>query len=128
MDDEVEAMIEAAYAADRAGREHEAVAHYERAWKTGRVPPDAEPDFLVGFGSTLRNVGRIDEAVRVLGAAVAAHPDDLALRAFLALAQHSAGAHALALRSALDVVLALASGSPSLTRYARALGGYRDAL
>src|SRR5262245_32533467 len=101
MGETVEEMIEAAYAADRAGREEEAVGLYERAWRTGRVPREAERDFLVGYGSTLRNVGRFSDAVELLKAAVAAHPDDHALRSFLALAHHSAGDHPAALRAAL---------------------------
>ena len=103
---EVEVEIEKAYALDREGREREAIVHYERAWALG-VPEEARRRFLVGFGSTLRNVGRADEAVAVLTEAVAAYPDYPALHAFLALALLSAGHAKAAVATMLGVTLDL---------------------
>jgi tetratricopeptide (TPR) repeat protein len=118
---------ERAYAHDREGREHEAVAHYEAAHRLGG-PSRERAGFLLGYGSTLRNVGRLDESLAVLRAAVEEHPDHHALRCFLALTLHSLGRHGEAMAAMMDVALALRAGSPSITRFARALEEYRDLL
>src|SRR5262245_51110787 len=98
----------AAYACDRIGLERDAIVHYERAWHLG-VPAAERPGFLVGFGSTLRNVGRAEDAVARLAEATIEYPDDPSLRAFLALALHSTGQSALALATMLEAALAAAA-------------------
>ena len=122
----VEEEIAAAYACDKDGRETDAIVHYERAWMLG-VPEDKRRRFLVGFGSTLRNVGRADDAVAVLSDAVAAYPDYPALRAFLALALHSAGHPRAALAAMLGVALDVDPGG-RFDGYERALVEYHQEL
>lgn len=124
--DDVRAQLAAAYACDRIGREHEAVTYYDRAWQLG-IPTDERPRFFVGYGSTLRNVGRIDEAVSRLTEATLEYPADLALLAFLALAQHSAGRFALSLSTLLEAALRAARPG-SFGPYARALAEYQAEL
>ena len=119
------AQAAAAYACDRLGREAEAVGYYQRAFELGG-PPDDRAGFLLGFGSTLRNVGRADDAVAVLAEAVAEFPDHAALRAFLALALGAVGQHALALATMLEAGLAVAP--TAFAPYRRALGAYQQAL
>ena len=72
--DDVEARIRAAYALDGAGHESAAVTHYDAAWALG-VPADRRQRFVVGYGSTLRNVGRLEQSVALLAEASAADPD-----------------------------------------------------
>ena len=122
---DVAVRVEAAYACDRFGTEHDAIAHYDAAWRLG-VPDGERKKFLVGYGSTLRNVGRADEAVALLSEAIAAHPDYAALKAFLALALHSAGHVDAAIATALDVAIDV--GREALHPYDRALTFYRDEL
>ena len=62
--------------------------------------------WYVQFGSTLRNVGEYAESVAVLSEGHTRFTDDVAIACFLALAQHSAGEPARALRTALEMVLA----------------------
>lgn len=124
--DDVQAQIAAAYAHDRAGDERGAIRYYERAWELG-VPEEQRKRFLVGFGSTLRNVGRADDAVAILAAAVQAYPDYAALRAFLALALHSTGHARAALATMLGVALDTA-GAGSFDGYERALTEYHQEL
>ncbi len=119
--DDVRALAAAAYACDREGREHDAVGYYQRAFDRGG-PPDDRAGFLLGFGSTLRNVGRVDDAVAVLAVAVVEFPDHAALRAFLALALHGAGHPTLALATMLDA--GLAAAPTAFAPYRRALGDY----
>lgn len=123
--EDVGVLAEAAYACDRDGREAEALGYYQRAFDLGG-PPDDRAGFLLGFGSTLRNCGRADDAVAVLAAAVLEFPDDAALRAFLALALHGAGHPALALATMLDA--GLATAPTAFAPYRRALGDYAREL
>ncbi len=125
--EDVRLQIAAAYACDRAGDEQLAVKFYDAAWKLG-VPEDEQAEFLVGYGSTLRNVGRASEAVKILGALVRQRPNDHAARCFHALALHSADRPARALAELLNVVLALHAPSPSLGKYQRALSEYAEEL
>ena len=124
--DNVAVRIEAAYACDRSSRELEAIVHYDAAWRLG-VPDPEQESFLVGYGSTLRNVGRTGEAVMLLRNAVATHAESAPLKLFLALAYHSAGENARALATMLDGVLEIARGRP-LDGYERALAFYQREL
>jgi hypothetical protein len=118
-----------AYALDREGREAEAVVHYDAAWRMGGPPAGEDrAGFLLGYGSTLRNVKRLDESLAILDAAIAELPDDQALRCFRALTLHSLGRHAEALAAMMEVAVALRDASPSITRYSRALRSYRNEL
>lgn len=120
------AQVAAAYAADRIGAEKEAVMFYDRAYALG--PPEEDRlGFLLGYGSTLRNVGRLDQAVEVLQAATREYPQDAALRAFLGLALHSAGRHDQAMYSLLQAAL-MAARHDGFGPYARALREYLDEL
>lgn len=125
--DDVGLQIEAAYTCDRYGDESDAVRYYDAAWKLG-VPAEARRTFLVGYGSTLRNVERYDDSIAVLAAAVGEFPGFAPLSAFLALSLHSAGRDREAMARALTAVLDAAGDSGSLDRYDRALRHYRDEL
>ncbi len=115
-----------AFEADTAGREEEALAHYRRAFEVG-VPDDELAGASLGFGSTLRNVGSVDESIRVLSAAVERFPEHRALRVFLAYSLWSAGRQADALR-ALVAALYVGEPAPELERYRRSIMGYADDL
>jgi len=122
----VEELIAKAYEHDKAGREREAIKFYDQAWQAG-VPEPQRKRFLVGYGSTLRNVGRADDAVAILGEAVAAYPDYPALVAFLALALADAGQPKAALAAMLGC--ALDAAKPGVfDGYERALGEYHREL
>jgi tetratricopeptide (TPR) repeat protein len=118
--------LERAYAHDSAGREHEAVEHYRRAFELG-VPEDELEGALVGFGSTLRNVGEVEESVRVLTDAVRRFPENTALRVFLAYALWSGDSRPDAMRALVDA-LYVGDTRPELARYERAIRGYAAEL
>lgn len=124
--DSVHAQIEAAFAHDRLGREHDAIRHYDAAFALG-VPADRRRHFLVGYGSTLRNVGRADDAVGVLGQAVAEDPAYPAFAAFLALALLDAGHPRAAVATLLGCALD-AARPDAFDRYRRALAAYHHEL
>jgi Flp pilus assembly protein TadD len=124
--DDAAARMAAAYALDREGREEEAVRHYDAAWALG-VPDDQRRRFLIGYGSTLRNVGRLEEAVALLGEAQAADPHYPAFKVFLALALWSSGEGSAAMATVLDALLDVAGGA-ALDGYERAVGEYQREL
>jgi cyanophycin synthetase len=122
--DDARVEFEMAGAYDFAGFEAEAIPHYRRAIDLGLSGED-RPRAALQLGSSLRNVGQHEEAVRVLSDACAQYPDHTALRAFLALAQHSAGRSSAAVRTLFDALLARPD---QLDGYGRALRYYADEL
>ena len=113
------ARYEEACSHDRAGREAEAIPCYEDALALGLTDPE-RCRALVGLGSSLRNVERHDDAVRVLRDAVSEYPDYAALRFFLALALRSAGHE----REALATMGAIVRDEADLDGYDRAVATY----
>jgi tetratricopeptide (TPR) repeat protein len=108
--------LERAFELDSGGDERGAVAEYERALEAG-VPDELLPKALLGYGSTLRNVGRNDDSVRVLEDAVRRFPEHQALPVFLAFSLWTAGRRGEAL-----AVLARRLGDGS--GYERSIGEY----
>jgi len=104
---------------DSAGREQEAIPLYEQALAAGLG--EERPRALLQLGSSLRNAGRIDEAVALLADARREFPDFRPLRAFLALALHSAGRTEEALAELLHAIA-------DEGEYERSLRAYADAL
>ena len=81
---------ELAGAHDSAGDEQAAVPLYEEALAAGLREPHRHRAQLQ-LASSLRNVGRVDEAVAVIDDLAARHPDSLGVAAFRALVHHDAG-------------------------------------
>ncbi len=111
---------------DSAGREQQAIPHYERALALG-LPDELLPGALLQLGSSLRNVGRNDEALALFDDAVARFPDHAALRLFRAFALATAGRDREALVDVLDLARTRID-APEIDRYRRSLEGYTRAL
>jgi tetratricopeptide (TPR) repeat protein len=107
---------------DSAGREAEAIPHYERALELG-LPDELVPRALLQLGSSLRNVGRNDDALALFDDAVARYPDDAALRLFRAFSLATAGRDRDALVDVLDLAR-MRIDAPEIRRYARSLENY----
>lgn len=109
---------------DSAGRELEADLHYRAAWagRLGEHDPARAAQLAIQHASTLRNLGRIDEAIEILQSAPV-HPSTGSARAvFLALALHSAGRSAEALRVVIEEI------EPGLSLYRRSVRAYAAEL
>jgi tetratricopeptide (TPR) repeat protein len=109
---------------DSGGHEAEANVHYTAATAGGLadVDPERAARLVVQHASTLRNLGRVDEAIAMLRDAPEHPATGAAPRVFLALALHSAGRHDQALRVAIEAV------EPTLPRYNRSVRAYAAAL
>lgn len=118
------ALFERAGARDSAGEEAEAEPLYRRALALG-LDDERRTRAVIQLASTIRNLGRTDEALELLRAE---HERDGAtlLRdeaaAFYALALASAG------RPEHGLAIALTALAPHLTRYTRSVTGYAAEL
>jgi len=124
--DDPRSHFEYAGVLDFQGREAYAVAPYRRAQELGLSGADL-PRLYVQLGSTLRNVGQFEEAVRFLAEGCQRFPDHAAIRAFYALALVSAGRCPEAVVTLLELAAELSS-STDLDGYDRALRQYTDEL
>jgi tetratricopeptide (TPR) repeat protein len=124
--DDAEVAYQTAWAHDVLGLEAEAVPFYERALKGRPGAGLTEEDrrgALLGLGSTFRILGRYEEAVATLRAAVEEFPADGALRTFLAMALFNTGEHHESAQLLLRLV-ATTSDDPSVRRYRAAIEYY----
>jgi tetratricopeptide (TPR) repeat protein len=116
------ALLAYAGALDFAGLEAEAVPVYEQALAAGLDGDDLR-QAMVQYGSTLRNLGRDDDALALLIQADGQFPGYASVQAFLALALSSAGRDREAVQLLLNLVLDRIDAD-ELQRYQRALRGY----
>ena len=109
---------------DSSGHEAEADVQYAAATKAGlaEIDPARAAQLAIQHASTLRNLGRVDEAIAMLREAPRHPATGDAPAVFLALALHSAGRSAEALRVALEAI------EPGLPRYHRSVRAYAAAL
>lgn len=115
------AAFELAGMYDSMGFEAEAGAQYERALAHG-LDDARHARLAVQYGSTLRNLGRLDEAIAVLENAPTHESTGIAPRIVLALALHSVGRKDEALRVAIEAQV------DALPRYQRSMRAYAAAL
>jgi len=106
---------------DSVGDEQAAVVEYEAARASG-LTGSRRPQLDIQYASTLRNLGRLDEAVDVLRAAVPDPSTGDARTVFLALALHDSGRSAEALKLTIDAL------TPYLPRYRQSVAAYARAL
>ena len=111
---------------DFQGREADAVGPYQRAQALG-LSGDDLPRLYVQLGSTLRNIGQPEEAVRFLAEGRERFPNHTAIRAFHALALVSAGRCPEAVVTLLELVTDH-TAFIDLDGYDRALRKYTDAM
>jgi tetratricopeptide (TPR) repeat protein len=116
-------LFERGAALDSTGHPEQAVALYEAALEAGLVG-ERRRRAVIQMASSLRNLGRAEQAVSLLTAELDAAHDTLdgAVRAFLALALADVG------REREAVAVALTALSEYLPRYNRSLGRYAEAL
>jgi tetratricopeptide (TPR) repeat protein len=112
---------------DRLGLEREAVPYYLKALSSGALSAEERLGALSGCGSTLRVLGRYDEAVEMLEGALAEYPGDGGLTAFLAMALYNVGRHHESV-SALLRLVAASSSAPNVEPYRAALEYYAEDL
>jgi tetratricopeptide (TPR) repeat protein len=117
--------LKRAWEHDSAGREEDAVAEYRAAFEAG-IDDEDMPGALLGFGSTLRNVGELEESERVLRRGVTRFPDHAALRVFLAFTRWTASDQRGAAQELIEALFR--AEAPGMARYERSIRAYADEL
>lgn len=115
---------------DSNGFEAEAMEAYERVLALGfeRLPNARQPELFLQAGSTLRNLGRLDDARALLERGRTRWPEFRALTAFLSLVELSAGNDRHAALLLLADAAAEHEPDGSLMRYGRSLRAYTAEL
>lgn len=114
-------LFELASVYDWAAREADAIPVYERAI-AGGFDADRDRRARIQYGSSLRNVGRPDDAIAVLEEAHRRYPESNAVDCFLALALSDAGRTTDAVAAALRANIR--DGGNDVDEYRRALARY----
>ncbi|MDQ3656232.1 MAG: tetratricopeptide repeat protein [Chloroflexota bacterium] len=111
---------------DSSGDEAAAIIAYDRVFELGldRLDDADRPRIYVQAGSTLRNLGRLDEARALLEQGCEQFPAVRVLRVFLALVEVSAGRDRRAIDLLFEVVLGEGAGDDSVSWYPRSLVNY----
>jgi len=128
--DDAIAWYQLGSALDSAGYEAEAIDAYDQVFHLGidNLPEENRPQVFVQTGSTLRNLGRLDEARKLLEQGRIRFPDVQALSAFLALVEISDGEHRRAIDLLFDALLNQHEEDNSIRRFHRSLRWYADHL
>lgn len=124
--DDAQANLQCAWTLDRLGDEAAAVDYYRKAIELGLDDGNARSAFL-GLGSTLRALGRYEEAVETLESAVERFPEHLPLRVFRALAHYNTGRHKAATEELLSLLVAT-TADEDISKYEAALDLYASDL
>ena len=119
-------LYEVGGAFDTAGQEQLAAGYYERALAAG-LDGDTLRRCLTQYGSTLRNLDRMDDSLRVFRQARERFPDSAAVRVFEALTLHASGRADLSMARMLEFV-ADHLRTPEILRYEAAIRGNAEFL
>jgi tetratricopeptide (TPR) repeat protein len=112
-DDDVEAWFSLAICLDFLGYEEEAELNYRKVDTLGaeKLPIEHQASFYLGYGSTLRNNGQLEESKDILEEGVLKFADQPALKVFLALTLHSSEMFREASEILLEVCVQLPEGN-----------------
>jgi predicted Zn-dependent protease len=124
--DDAQVAVQTAWVHDSLGLEDDAVSHYEAAIAGELSDEDLRGAFL-GYGSTLRAMGRDQDSDRVLRQGMERFPEFRPLRVFHALTAYSLGRPRDAVEALLRVIVETTS-DPAIQRYRRSLTGYAEDL
>lgn len=119
-------QLETACVHDFLGHEQHAVPYY-RAALAGDLSDEDRKEACLGLGSTLRVLGKFEEAFELLDQSVATYPEDSALKVFHAMAAYHVGKHKQGLQTLLKL-LAETSAAPDIQRYRSAIRQYAQDL
>ncbi|MGN9837340.1 tetratricopeptide repeat protein [Nonomuraea sp. H19] len=122
--DDAEVAYQTAWVHDLLGLETEAVPYYETALAEAGLSAAHRLGAYTGYGSTLRGLGRYEQALEVFRRGLEEFPGDGALRTFMAMALHNTGRSGEAVSTLLKVV----AESDKAGGYRRAIEYYADNL
>lgn len=121
---DAEIAYQAAWVHDALGLEAEAVPFYERALAGETLTAEHRLGAFTGLGSTLRVLGRFDDALATFRRGLAEFPGDVPLRTFAAMALYNAGEA----REAVGALLKLLAETGQVGSYRPAVEYYAENL
>ena len=124
--DDAVIAYQTAWVHDVLGLEEEAVPHY-RAAIAGGLADEQTRDAIVGLGSTLRVLGRDDEATEVFTDGLRRFPGYRPLRVFRAMLRYNTGDGREAVADLLRVLVE-STEDPDIRQYGRAISAYAEDL
>lgn len=128
--DDAEAWFRYGGGLDSSGNEATAIVAYQRVFELGveRLAAGDQPRIYIQAGSTLRNLGRLDEARALLDEGRRRYPEVRAPAVFLALVEISAGRDRRAIDLLFEVILGEVGNDDSVSWYPRSLANYAAAI
>jgi len=125
--EDVEVLVQAAFVHDQLGQEAQAVLYYGRALARGVMKLPEREAVYIGLGSSLRVLGRYEDARAVLEKACALFPENAAVKTFLAMVLYNLQEHGEAMRILLQII-AKSEHDAQLKAYSGALDYYAERL
>ncbi len=123
---QAQVQYETACIHDSMGLESQAVPYYLAAIDLGLAADDLRGAYL-GLGSTYRTLGQFEESKQIFERGMAAFPEALELRVFLAMTLYNLADHHAAMSLLLDVI-ADTSADKEIQSYQRAIRLYAQDL
>lgn len=116
------AHLHIAWSYDQESNESAALPHYESALQ-GELGTDERFDALFGLASTLRSLGRYQDAVVYFELTIADYPDRIEVKPFYAMCLYNLGQYKAATELLLDLLVST-TDSAAIKRYQRAISLY----
>ena len=120
------AHLHIAWSYDQESKESAALPHYESALH-GELETDDRFETLFGLASTLRSLGRYEDAIGYFERTIADYPERIEVKPFYAMCLYNLGQHKAATELLLDL-LASTTDSAAIKRYQRAISLYAKDL
>lgn len=120
------AHLHMAWSYDNEGKEQNAVHHYELAL-LGTLPKSDRFDAMFGLASTLRCLGKYDQALDYFKQTIAEYPDAVEVKPFYAMCLYNLGRAHEAVSILLKLLLST-TDSGEIRQYQRAISLYAEDL
>ena len=123
---QAQAHLQTAWSYDIQGKEEEAIDHYLNALK-GNLNEIDKKDSLLGLSSTLRSLGRYEDALIYFEKAIKNYPDFNEIKPFYAMCLYNLGRNKEAVSLLLNLLLDT-TDEASIISYKRAISLYAEDL
>lgn len=120
------AHLHMAWSYDNEGKEQNAALHYERALQ-GTLPESDRFDAMFGLASTLRCLGKYDQALDYFKQTITEYPDAIEVQPFYAMCLYNLGRAHEAVSILLKLLLST-TDSGEIRQYQRAISLYAEDL
>ena len=120
------AHLQIAWSFDNEGKELNAIKHYEAAIN-GQLTGAERFDALFGLASTLRSVGRYEDALNYFECILVEYPEAIEIQPFYAMCLYNLGRHKEATSQLLSLIVST-TDNDSIKKYRTAIELYSDDL